>query len=1341
MTLELVPWRGHTVPLVGGARGDEIQRYTTQDYINWLTSNYRWMAGGQPAPLLQTTYGDRAAEPISNSYEGYASGMLMADGPVAAAQSYRLRVFGQAPLLYQRMADGRPGDLFDDDKLSRLRAPWAGANQGDLMKRALLYGDLAGNAFVLDMGDELVLVRPDWVEIVLQKREYRGGQVGWRQIGILYYEGGLRASVGVPFPPGEYCHFVPGLPDPLATYRGMSWLTPLVREVQADKAAMDHKVAFFEHAATPNLAVSLPKEITPQQFGAFVDRMDEQHRGALNAGKTLYTAGGADVTVIGANMRDVDFSAVVGKGETRVANAAGVPPTLLSFSEGMQGSSLNSGNYVAAKRNFVDTTMRDLWGNWCGSIALMDAFIPPKSARLWYDHRDIPFLHEDQKDAAEIQEIKARTIGIYVMNGFKPDSAVKSVDADDRKLLEHTGLVSVQLLPPGQEAGQGGDGSDALGPGYQLDDSGSGDDEPAMRALPPWDDTADIWRMAGWNPKLHPRWPKGTPFGGKFMSKDDLAFFKKAGILDELVDASPETVAKILDRPDVKVHIAHKAATAAGKAKVAKKAPTVAPPASGGAPKKKVTTKPVLDPPFLNTDKGISVYVDGVHVGNAYRHKDTGKWYAFTYGSTPPPQPDEGSTRVGAIKTLVDHYEMTGAEVPEVPDIIFSLGDEPPKSPKQGLLDTDVAGVTLEEKPWPSPGIKHLAVTHNGVDVGHMATDPDGDWVAWPPTGAEYGLSGAAGSGEIFATKDAAIKALVDAHAAHGAAPAKLATPATPATPSDGPVVLHPVGPGLFDGAVEAYSVDKGDGPGAGFIFKNAAGSWTAQGVDPTDGYYSVDGLEKDEAVELVAGHSFYVHGDMHGDMSAGAPVVAPKPKKPKKLTPEQRVASGDFSGLTRVGEQLGANEGGIFQDEAGNQYYVKVQKSLEHAQNERLASALYRATGVDVPEVHRGSGAPGLSGEYQTASRLVPDTQVDLRSRVDSNDTAYLAAVHEGFAVDAWLANWDVAGENPAGGWDNIVSANGQPWRIDMGGALLFRGLGGPKGDAFGPVVTEWDKFRDAHSSRASAHVFRSIAPEAMAASATRVQKITPAQIRKAVADAGMDPHIADILIERRKDLLSRVGVKAKGPGKPKVKSSKDFLADAYQGHLASTAVRVRQSDWAYGTPWRGAFSDYQDGAYTPINLALIKSKGDLSHSEVYETDRARIQTMDEAFVQESAPLTHDVIVYRGERNPSRNFPQGTWSLVGGMEGMTWVFPAFGSTSTTEATARDFAKGHTSGPGKQPTVMRIRVPKGTPAIELDNLGENEILLPRGLRYRIVNDRGVINGVRHLDVMVEVVPK
>lgn len=416
---------------------------------------------------FRTTYKQDPAEPIGNNFVGYVQHGLKGNGVVFALTRKRLEVFSQARFQFQQLRNGRPGDLFGTPALGVLERPWPGGTTGDFLARLLLDADFAGNAYWARQGSELIRLRPDWVEIVLEQRDLPVGAdgttvaVGYRQIGILYYEGGLHS--GQPpavFLPGEYLHFAP-YPDPEATYRGMSWLTPVLRELQADTQATKHKLKFFENAATPNLAVSLPKELTPQQFREFVAEMDKKHRGVENAYKTLYTGGGADVTVIGQNMQQLDFKVTQGAGETRLAAAAGVHPVVAGLSEGMQGSSLNAGNYQAAKRSYVDTTIRHLWQNAAGSV---EAIVPAPQdrgpSRLWYDARDIPFLLDDMKDRSEIQFRQAQSIRALTDAGYTADSVVAAIEAEDMTLLDHSGLFSVQLQPPGQNQ-NGGTGGDA----------------------------------------------------------------------------------------------------------------------------------------------------------------------------------------------------------------------------------------------------------------------------------------------------------------------------------------------------------------------------------------------------------------------------------------------------------------------------------------------------------------------------------------------------------------------------------------------------------------------------------------------------------------------------------------------------------------------------------------------------------------------------------------------------------------------------------------------------------------------------------------------------------------
>jgi phage portal protein BeeE len=249
--------------------------------------------------------------------------------------------------------------------------------------------------------------------------------------------------------PDEVCHFSPK-PDPMARFRGMSWLTPVLQEVMADKAATRHKLKFFDNGATPNMAIKFDKDTRPEAFQDFVQKFNDAHRGADNAYKTMFLAGGADVTPLSMDFRQMDFKVTQGAGENRLAVAAGVPAAILGISEGLQGSSLNAGNFSAARRLFVDSTMRDLWAKAAASLAVL--LTPPAGARLWYDDRDIPFLREDEKDAAEIQFLEAQTLRQLLDAGWDPDTAKAYLLSGDLSLLKHSGLFSVQLQPAGQMA-------------------------------------------------------------------------------------------------------------------------------------------------------------------------------------------------------------------------------------------------------------------------------------------------------------------------------------------------------------------------------------------------------------------------------------------------------------------------------------------------------------------------------------------------------------------------------------------------------------------------------------------------------------------------------------------------------------------------------------------------------------------------------------------------------------------------------------------------------------------------------------------------------------------------
>ena len=398
-------------------------------------------------PYTQTLQG-QTAEPIPNSFIGFVQKAYKANAVAFACHLTRLMLFSQIRFAYRRRSrdNGRPGDLFYTSQLGVLERPWAGGTTGDLAARMIQDVDFAGNAYLTVRDGRILRMRPDYVSIILGSEtepDDPSQAIDSEVAGYWYAPPGKTRPVALL--PDQVAHFAP-LPDPEANFRGMSWITPVLRELQADGSATRHKLKFFENAATPNIIIThqTPDLGKVQQFAEW---FQQEQEGLSNAYRTLHLTAGSDPEVVGKDFKELDFKATQGAGETRIAAASGVHPSIVGLSEGMEGSPLAEGNFSAARRLTADRTLRFLWGNAASSLQLLVPRV--NGAELWYDGRDVPFLQEDEKDAAEIHRSQAATINSYVSAGFTPESAVSAVTNGDPNLLDHSGLVSVQLLPPG----------------------------------------------------------------------------------------------------------------------------------------------------------------------------------------------------------------------------------------------------------------------------------------------------------------------------------------------------------------------------------------------------------------------------------------------------------------------------------------------------------------------------------------------------------------------------------------------------------------------------------------------------------------------------------------------------------------------------------------------------------------------------------------------------------------------------------------------------------------------------------------------------------------------------
>lgn len=178
-------------------------------------------------------------------------------------------------------------------------------------------------------------------------------------------------------------------------------------------------------------------------------------------------------------------------------------------------------------------------------------------------------------------------------------------------------------------------------------------------------------------------------------------------------------------------------------------------------------------------------------------------------------------------------------------------------------------------------------------------------------------------------------------------------------------------------------------------------------------------------------------------------------------------------------------------------------------------------------------------------------------------------------------------------------------------------------------------------------------------------------------------------------------------------------------------------------GDKIQDALADYESNGHEFVNGALRIAGGDLSAvsdqpppgviPSHYSAGRVRDQAEGVDAAMTVSRTTAPIVVHRGVKSAETIFGADPPADLVGRE---WIDHGYVSTSVDERATREFAS---NGAGVR---MTIQVPEGVGALGIENSqpglkSEREVLLQRGLRFRVTGDR-TEHGERHIDV--EVVP-
>lgn len=384
---------------------------------------------------------------VDENFVSYINQIHNRHGVVAAAVTTRGLLMSQVRFRFRDDS----GALTKPRELSPLNRPGS-RTRSSLLSLLEIDASYSGTGVVVRRGNILYRLAPDKVSFVLGS----DSEPAWNgdtmvapfdvvTVGILHNAGKDSSGRDLieSFSPGEFAVHAPE-PDPLHPWRGTSWVTSVVRETLLDGQVTDHMGKYFEKAAVPGLVFVMDPKKTPGETSEYAKVVNENFAGAGNRFKNLFLGGGTDVKVVGSSIKDLGLNEITGVFENRVSVRSRIPASVLGTKEALSGSSLNAGNYGAARRLLADGWFTPTVDGLCEALESLVSV--PDGQELSFDPSRVLFLQEDQLDASQIKHTTAIAARQLVEAGYEPAAVAAYLNMPD---LPHTGNVSVQLQPPG----------------------------------------------------------------------------------------------------------------------------------------------------------------------------------------------------------------------------------------------------------------------------------------------------------------------------------------------------------------------------------------------------------------------------------------------------------------------------------------------------------------------------------------------------------------------------------------------------------------------------------------------------------------------------------------------------------------------------------------------------------------------------------------------------------------------------------------------------------------------------------------------------------------------------
>jgi SPP1 gp7 family putative phage head morphogenesis protein len=322
-----------------------------------------------------------------------------------------------------------------------------------------------------------------------------------------------------------------------------------------------------------------------------------------------------------------------------------------------------------------------------------------------------------------------------------------------------------------------------------------------------------------------------------------------------------------------------------------------------------------------------------------------------------------------------------------------------------------------------------------------------------------------------------------------------------------------------------------------------------------------------------------------NGIKKKGSAKSVKQPVKPPKISeiPTGQSGSVDFgSRLKKTDAKVGGSTGAsVYIDDEGQEWILKTYYgNHDQVRNEFIANQLYQSSGIQVAETRLAQ----IGDEFGIASKRLPESYQTM-GWSDASKAAAAEKVKNGFVVDAYLSNWDVAGLSV----DNLIWEPGKVstiTRIDQGGALFYRAQGAKKGSLFGSEVTELKTLRNPNVNKASAAIFKEITDEDVANQIQKLRKsLNEDDIRRILIQSGSPQEVIESyskILTERLNYLKQWEKDFRKPAVAKPESPKNIII----GRTPESVTKLTHQSWEkLNDAEKRAVKRYTGSEYHEIN------------------------------------------------------------------------------------------------------------------------------------------------------------